>query len=185
MTRCVLQGRRGVEEECNQQLHKVSLCLRNQCGLLFTNETKENVLEYFTQLAEPDFARTGGIAQETVTLKEGPLPEFSHSMEPQLRQLGLPTSLAKGVVTLVKDHVVCTEGDTLSSEQARILKLLGHMQAEFRLRLTGVWSNDGTFEVINESTEVEENGQIEEEGGDMEEEEQSEGEEEQSEKEEE
>ena len=75
-------------------------------------------------------------------------------MEPQLRQLGLPTSLAKGVVTLVKDHVVCTEGDTLSSEQARVLKLLGHMQAEFRLRLTGVWSKDRSFEMLGESSRM-------------------------------
>jgi len=135
------------EEEYNDQLHKVSLCLRNQCGLLFTNETKENVLEYFSNLAEPDFARTGGTATETIVLKEGPLPEFSHSMEPQLRQLGLPTSLNKGVVTLVKDHKVCEEGENLSSEQARILKLLGHMQAEFRLRLVAMWQNNGAFEM--------------------------------------
>ena len=59
------------EEEYNDQLHKVSLCLRNQCGLLFTNETKENVLEYFSNLAEPDFARTGGTATETIVLKVG------------------------------------------------------------------------------------------------------------------
>ncbi len=33
----------------------------------------------------------------------------------------------------------------MSSEQARILKLLGHEQAEFRLRMVAVWANDGTF----------------------------------------
>jgi len=37
------------------------------------------------------------------------------------------------------------KGDVLSSEQARILKLLGHEQAEFRLRMVAVWANDGTF----------------------------------------
>lgn len=31
-----------------------------------------------------------------VTLDEGPLEQFPHSMEPQLRQLGLPTALKKG-----------------------------------------------------------------------------------------
>lgn len=58
--------------------------------------------------------------------------QFPHSMEPQLRALGLPTSLKKGVVTLLADHTVCKEGDVLSSEQARILKLLGHKQATFK-----------------------------------------------------
>ncbi len=33
----------------------------------------------------------------------------------------------------------------MSSEQARILKLLGQEQAEFRLRMVAVWANDGTF----------------------------------------
>ena len=73
-------------------------------------------------------------------------------MEPQLRQLGLPTSLNKGVVTLVKDHKVCEEGENLSSEQARILKLLGHMQAEFRLRLVAMWQNNGAFEMLGEDS---------------------------------
>ena len=62
------------QEEYNTDLHKVARCLRNQCRLLFTNETKDNVVDYFTKLAEPDFARTGGIAQETVTLKVGFTP---------------------------------------------------------------------------------------------------------------
>jgi len=51
--------------------------------------------------------RTGGKAVETVVLPEGPLPEFSHAMEPQLRLLGLPTTLKKGVVTLLHEHTVC------------------------------------------------------------------------------
>jgi len=47
-------------------------------------------------------------------------------MEPQLRALGMPTALKKGVIHLIKDYSVCKKGDKLSSEQARILKLLGH-----------------------------------------------------------
>ena len=62
----------------------------------------------------------------------GPLPQFAHSIEPQLRALGLPSALQKGVVHLLQDHIVCREGDVLTSEQARILKLLGHHQATFK-----------------------------------------------------
>lgn len=84
----------------------------------------------------------------SVTLDEGPLEQFPHSMEPQLRQLGLPTALKKGartvlpsvqpamsglnifihlsplligVVTLLKDYDVCKDGDILTPEQARVL----------------------------------------------------------------
>ena len=84
------------------------------------------VQEFFDSHSEPDFARTGAIAEQTVTLPEGPLPQFGHAMEPQLRALGMPTALKKGVIHLIKDYEVCKEGDKLSSEQARILKLLGH-----------------------------------------------------------
>jgi mRNA turnover protein 4 len=48
---------RNPEEEYNENLHKVSLILRGECGLLFTNEKTEDVLEYFENLSEPDFAR--------------------------------------------------------------------------------------------------------------------------------
>lgn len=51
---------------------------------------------YFDSFKETDYARAGNVAQMAVTLDEGPLEQFPHSMEPQLRQLGLPTALKKG-----------------------------------------------------------------------------------------
>ena len=113
------------EEEYSDNLHLVSRCLKNECGLLVTNQSEEEVMEYFSNLSQPDFARTGGVARQKVQLREGVLNMFSHSMEPQLRQLGMPVQLVKGQVTLLVDYTVCEEGDVLSSEQARILKLLG------------------------------------------------------------
>ena len=80
-------GNTEAEEYCDN-LHLVSKCLKNECGLLVTNQSQDDVMEYFSNLSEPDFARTGGTATETVELKQGVLSDFSHSMEPQLRQLG-------------------------------------------------------------------------------------------------
>ncbi len=51
---------------------------------------------YFEKHVESDYARSGNIATETVTLQPGPLEQFPFNMEPYLRQLGLPTSLQKG-----------------------------------------------------------------------------------------
>jgi mRNA turnover protein 4 len=42
-------------------------------------------------------------------------------MEPQLRQLGLHTSLNKGVIVLDKEYQICKKGDKLTPEQARLL----------------------------------------------------------------
>ena len=53
---------------------------------------------WFEKYSEPDFARAGNVSTQTVMIEEGPLSSFSHSMEPQLRKLGLPTSLQKGML---------------------------------------------------------------------------------------
>lgn len=78
-------------------------------------------LKWMEEYEEIDYARSGFVTQETIVLHEGPMPEFPHSIEPHLRQLGMPTALQKGVVTLIKDYIVCKEGQTLNPEQARIL----------------------------------------------------------------
>ncbi|XP_022110295.1 mRNA turnover protein 4 homolog [Acanthaster planci] len=137
--------------EYREGLHIISRRLKGNVGLLFTNETKETVVKWFDKYVEPDFARSGNVAQSTVVLEQGPLAQFTHSMEPHLRQLGLPTLLKKGVVTLVAEHTVCKEGEPLTPEQARILKLLGNTMVNFKIDLLAFWSNDGTYEDLKTS----------------------------------
>ncbi|KAF7493764.1 mRNA turnover protein 4 -like protein [Sarcoptes scabiei] len=133
-------------EEYKQNLHKLARIISGQCGIMFSNHEKDEVLNFFDKYKHVDYARTGDIAVETVNLFEGPLEQFPHNIEPYLRQLGMPTSLQKGIVTLMKDFEVCTKGKPLTSEQARILKLLQHQMAEFRVRIEGMWSNNGQIE---------------------------------------
>jgi mRNA turnover protein 4 len=45
---------------------------------------------------------------------------FPHSMEAQLRKLGLSSRLERGVPTLDVPHTLCKEGDILTSEQVRL-----------------------------------------------------------------
>ncbi|XP_040079107.2 mRNA turnover protein 4 homolog [Ixodes scapularis] len=143
---------RCIDEDHRENLHRVSERLRGQCGLFFTNAPKEKVLTWFEEYSDPDFARSGFRATERVFLDAGPLPQFQHSLEPHLRHLGLPTSLQKGVVTLIKDHEVCKEGEVLKPEQASILKLLGIKMAEFKVSMEFLWNSDGTCEVLRESS---------------------------------
>ncbi|XP_018580713.1 mRNA turnover protein 4 homolog [Scleropages formosus] len=145
---------KGPSDEYKDNLHKVNKFLKGEVGLLFTNKTKEEVQEYFSHFKEVDFARAGNKANMTVTLDEGPLEQFPHSMEPQLRQLGLPTALKKGVVTLLKDYEVCKDGDILTPEQARILKLFGIEMAEFKVSVKCVWNSEtGDFEQLERNEE--------------------------------
>ncbi|XP_059483826.1 mRNA turnover protein 4 homolog [Neocloeon triangulifer] len=145
---------RTAEEESQPNIHHLANTIQGQCGILFTNKKKDEVIEWFEKYSEKDFARSGGVATRTVNLEAGPLDQFTHSMEPQLRQLGMPTSLKKGVVTLTKDYAVCKTGDILNPEQARILKLLGEQMAEFKFTLRALWSNDGTFEKLCDAVDL-------------------------------
>ncbi|KAJ4970657.1 hypothetical protein NE237_003756 [Protea cynaroides] len=144
---------RSVADEIRPGIHKVSKLLRGDTGLYLTNLPKEEVQRLFEEYEEYDFARTGSTAIEKVELKEGPLDQFSHEMEPFLRKQGMPVRLNKGVVELVSDFVVCEEGNQLSPEAARILRLLGIKMATFRLQLVCRWSPDD-FELYKEGLDL-------------------------------
>ncbi|OAY39900.1 mRNA turnover protein 4 homolog [Manihot esculenta] len=140
---------RSVADEIRPGIHKVSKLLRGDAGLFLTKLPKEEVERLFNEYEEYDFARTGSIATEKMELKEGPLEQFTHEMEPFLRKQGMPVRLNKGVVELVSDFVVCEEGKHLSPESARILRLLGIKMATFRLHLICRWSPED-FELYRE-----------------------------------
>ncbi|CAL1682088.1 unnamed protein product [Lasius platythorax] len=94
--------------------------MKGQCGLLFTNRPKKQVIEWAQECEEIELAHSGFVTPQTVELPEGPLSQFPHSMEPQLRQLGMPTSLQKGVITLTKPFRICQKDEVLTPEQAQI-----------------------------------------------------------------
>jgi len=140
---------KSAQDEIQNNLHKLALKIEGQCGLLFTNRSVDKVEEWFNNYSEPEFPRAGTRAAYTVTLNEGPLPDtFIHSMEPSLRQLGLPTSLQRGIIQVIKSHTICKEGAILTPEQSRLLKLFGHQMAQFKIVLRYVWSKDGSFRSI-------------------------------------
>ncbi|GFY46004.1 mRNA turnover protein 4 homolog [Trichonephila inaurata madagascariensis] len=143
------------EDEFRLNLHKIGQQLKGERGLLFTNQPVEEVVNWFHSYSEGDYARSGNIATEDVILQEGPLKQFPHNLESYLRQLGLPTTLQKGVIHLLSEYVVCQAGDKLSPEAARILKLLGYEMAEFRIKIRSVWSQDGSF--VDLDSEAKEN----------------------------
>ncbi|KAI9275754.1 ribosomal protein L10-domain-containing protein [Phascolomyces articulosus] len=133
------------EEEYKEGVSKLAKELRNEVGLLFTNKSYDEVVKYFNDYTQPDYARSGGIATQTVDLPEGPVQRgvdpMPHNMEPLLRQLGMPTTLKNGIVTLPIPYTICREGETLSTNQAHLLKLFYHQLAEFRVELISCYHN--------------------------------------------
>ena len=148
----------GVEDEYMPGLGRLAEFVRGDVGLLCTNRSVEEVMEFLGSYVELDFARAGFEANRTFTVPEGvvfstggehpveddvPLP---HSLEATVRKWGMPTRLEKGRVMLDQEYVVCQEGKTLDSNQTALLKLFGVAMAEFKVRCLAYWSA-GTEEV--------------------------------------
>ncbi|XP_068626797.1 mRNA turnover protein 4 homolog [Battus philenor] len=136
---------RTKSDEVEDQLNLLSKKLKGQCGLLMTNRDVVDVLQWFKEYRAAEYARAGFVATEDVILPQGPLEDFSHTIEPHLRRLGLPTSLERGVIHLIKEYQVCKKGAILTPEQASILKLLGNQMAKFKLAIKCHWTKGKGF----------------------------------------
>lgn len=157
---------RDPASEIKENVHKVCECLTGQRGLLFTNLPKEEVLKKLGEFECSDYARTGSLATETIELKEGPLDQFSHDMEPFLRKQSLPVRLNKGVIELVADHIVCEKGKPISPEASRTLRLLGIQMSVFQLHPVCRWTPQ-EFEMFDVPESAEEDEE-DDDGGDVE-----------------
>ena len=142
------------QEEHRQNLHKVAQCIKGDCGLFFTDKPKEEVVKFFESFTESNFARSGCVATEDISVKKGPLT-FPGSMEVMLRGLGLKTLLKNGVIQLLADTQLCKKGDVLTPEQCRLLELFEIKMAEFRITVDCIWEN-GEFERLATDQEGEE-----------------------------
>lgn len=150
----------NLEDEQREGISKLTAKINGEVGLLFVREkeckgyelkveegesliSEEELISYLDSLEQGDFARPGSLATETVTVPSGPLMTrdglpVPSNLEGQVRQCGLPVTLIRGVVVVPEspeDRVVCDEGDKLSADQARLLKLLNYQMVTFRIRL--------------------------------------------------
>ncbi|POS84746.1 hypothetical protein EPUL_003657 [Erysiphe pulchra] len=141
------------EEAYQNNIDQLARHLNGNVGLLFTNRDPKIIIQYFQNLSKIDFARAGTIAARDFTIpagavlsRGGEIPDeddvpMAHSIEPELRKLGVPTSLVKGKIILQNDYAVCKQGALLDSRQTRLLKLFGVAMAEFNVTLKAYWSS--------------------------------------------
>ncbi|KAH7328599.1 putative 60S acidic ribosomal protein P0 [Stachybotrys elegans] len=131
----------------------LSRYISGSVGLLLTNRPAESIIEYFDKLTHVDFARAGVAATRDFTIPPGVVyatagevpaeydVPMEHSIEPELRRLGVPTRMVKGKVVLGDEngegegYRVCKEGDVLDSRQTRLLKLFSVCLSEFKVKV--------------------------------------------------
>ncbi|EED22886.1 60S acidic ribosomal protein P0, putative [Talaromyces stipitatus ATCC 10500] len=152
-----------------QNLEKLTPFLTGAVGLLFTSRSPEDVITYLESFHPSDFARAGTVSTRSFTIPNGvvysrageiPTSEddpISHTIEPALRKLGVPTRLVKGQVVLElldgeKGYAVCREGETLDSRQTTLLKMFGVATSEFRIDLKAQWDRKtGEVRILEKS----------------------------------
>lgn len=127
--------------------------LAGTVGLLLTNRPVDAILSYLDSFSPVDYARAGVPATRDFTIPAGVVHAtagevaveydvpLEHSIEPELRRLGVPTRMVKGKVVLGEEsgegegYRVCKEGEILDSRQTRLLKLFGVCLSEFRVNV--------------------------------------------------
>lgn len=156
--------------EYRTNLAQLAAKVQGSVGLMFTNLPLGEVAQAVESFQALDFARAGSKATEDFAVEEGPVllhdEPMPHTLEPQLRQHGVPSKLVKGVVQLAGEHVVCRKGDALRPNQAALLRLFGVRMAAFRLRLLGVWEAD-EYKVLGDADEFAAGGASDEEGEEL------------------
>lgn len=106
---------------------------------MFTDEEPDVVTDWFASYTQKAIARTGTVVDQSLELPAGPVAideEGSlapHTLDPEFRKYKLPTRVVKGVPTLSSPFVVCKKGDTLTADQAQLLKLLNKYFATFKM----------------------------------------------------
>ncbi|KAI4960945.1 hypothetical protein J4E86_002572 [Alternaria arbusti] len=148
-------------EEHLSNLSELTKHLNGNVGLFFTNREPSEVIEYFANYSQTDFARAGVVATQTFTVpagvvhsRGGEIPEeedvpLPHSMETTIRKWGMPTRLDKGKIILDVPYTIAEEGKVMNSHQTALLKMFGVAMADFKIDLKAYYTK-----AIEQVTEV-------------------------------
>ena len=136
--------------------------LHGNVGLLFSPRSPLGVIEYFAAFQPEDYARSGTIASRTFIIPKGTIHTrageiaqeedvpLSHSIEPALRKLGVPSKLVKGKIELDSAFPVCQKGDVLGSAQTSLLKIFGITTARFVVEIQAYYDRErGLVKVLH------------------------------------
>jgi len=107
----------GVEELLNQ--------IKEDCAIAVSNDNAFELAAWFTDNQSPVPAKEGQIAEEDITISEGPTELVPGPVISELGALGLQIMVEDGKITIRKAKVVLKKGDKVNSSAASILQKLG------------------------------------------------------------
>merc|ERR1711904_44529 len=149
---------REASDEVRENMSQLTKLIKGHVGLLFTEMPLEKGKEELETVVEPEFAKAGARAKETVSFTKGPVDgphggKLVHTLEPNLMKNGMPTKLNKGTIELISDFTLCEKGESLTPAQVALLRIFDYKFARFEMRLLCKWQED-EFEVFEQESEL-------------------------------
>ena len=137
---------KSLEDEYSDNLHHVSKLISSNVGILFTSLPSSEVIDYFNNYVEPDYARAGCIASRDVYITNEMLQSQPVTMlEQQFQKQKLPIKISNGKLIVMNDKdkfKLCKKGEVLSVDKCNALKQFQIQLSEFKVELLCRWSND-------------------------------------------
>jgi mRNA turnover protein 4 len=134
----------GSEESSDDSVNMLCDFFDGQIALVFTNQpvsTLKSKLENFSKI---EFAQPGSISPANVVLSKGDtvFKSMSSSNDEYLRNLGLDVNVNEGKLNLVSDFLAAGKGQALTSEQCKILKLLGIKLGKVKVEVRAIFDKE-------------------------------------------
>lgn len=133
-------------DEYKTNLNQISTHMEGNVGIMFTDRTKEEVVEYFNSFHAPEFAKAGHLPTESITIPTGNL-FMDVSMLNHLRLQGMIVEIEMGQVMLREPFKAAVAGVPLTPEQCRVLKFIDTKLVDFTIKLICHWE-DEEFEML-------------------------------------
>lgn len=141
--RAAAEGSSNNDKVIFEKFVKDGLIVGN-CGLIFTNDSLDQILEVITKNRIQAPARVGAISPVEVVIAAG-----NTGLEPTMtsffQALNIATKIAKGTVEIVTDKKVLSIGEKVDSSTAALLTKLKINPFFYGLQLRSVWDDGVVF----------------------------------------
>lgn len=132
------------DERYESMYRKLTPLLKDNVGLIFTNEDLVEVKELVEKWRIQAMARSGVVAPCDVIVPAG-----DTGMEPMktsfFQALNINTKITKGTVEILKDEKIINEGDRVRTSEATLLQMLNIKPFWYGLQIKHIYDNGSLY----------------------------------------
>lgn len=116
---------RAIDDSGVAELAKLKEYVKEDSALLFSNDESFGLAGWLTENRNPIAAKEGQIAENDITVEEGPTDLVPGPVISELGALGLQIMVEDGKITIRKSKVAVKKGEKVNANAASIFQKLG------------------------------------------------------------